>query len=269
MQINPVSFYNPNNIQRHKPVAFGFNYGEVLDNKGNLKYKVLSDYMRSDLEWDRIAEVFESKFPGDEKVNFFVIGCSSGEEVFSYIMKLKTALGDRFKKYMKIVGIDINENNILTAKHGIIPMSVHEKNKIENRTNGNINEFLEYEKVNSFLYLSRPKSILTENSCFYRGDIRDIIDNLPEDRVILSCRNMWQYIPRKDQETLLKKLAEKYDGKQFILQIGKTDISNHDGIELLLRRYGFCPNGTDYMYEKTERGTYKNNYHSVTETYAS
>ena len=260
MRISPVSFYQHNIVQKQKPVTFGFNHGDVYNPKtGELQYRVLTDFMRGDIEWDKIAQIYESKFPGDEKVHFYVIGCSSGEENFSYDMKLRTDLGPRYKKYTKIIGIDINQDNIAKAKYGSLLMTAHEKRKIENRINGNIDEYFDITKKNDNLYIVKPKPILREDTAFYKGDIRSIIDELPDDRIILSCRNMWQYLSRFDQKILLRKIAEKYEGKQYIFQLGKTDLATSDGIRELLPKYGFKGTGTDYMFEKVERGTYLNN----------
>ena len=231
-----------------KPVNFGYNYGD-FDGTNGKRYKVLTDFMRADTKWEEIVDRFEKTFPEDEKVNFYVLGSSSGEEVFSYIMRLKTVLGDKFQKYMKIKGIDFNKENIRKAKTQRLPMTRHELLKTQKYTNQNLGEFMDIKIFNDYLVFAKPKPILRDNAEFIHADILDKIDDIQGERLLISAKNFWPYLTLEQQRILLNKIAEKCKDTQHLLHIGKTDTKPIDGISYLLEGLGFKETTTDNVYQ--------------------
>ena len=251
MRISPIN-YNHNIYNRYKApqnVNFGYSFEEYKNEKGEVINRNTTCFCRYDLEQNKIPQLFEETFKGDDKVNVIVYGCSTGEEPMSVLMSLHSKLGDKaLAKYAPIQAKDIRPDNIEKAKN-VSPLAMFDELYFLQK------EFPDYK---NYFYMTplttkcrlTPKPILKDNIKFSVADITNDIKNIPNKRVALFCRNFWPYLNYEQQEKLLSTLSKKLNDNQHLLFVGEFDLKDENGISReRLHKYGFYE--TDkYVFKK-------------------
>lgn len=225
-----------------------FNSNErVVRNKvGEILYRNTTNFFRSDLDWETLINHINEKYKNIDKVNIVCHACSDGSEPLSIAMLLEERLGEKAEKFFPIQAKDIDDIMIYTAKQGYAPMDLNDVEAINAMTNNKCDKYFKLPRygvgLDTVNALINPK--LTSKIEYSVADITNDIENLPQENIILFCRNMWPYI--YDPGNLILKIAN------HIKSNGTIVVGNYDKmscIHNLLPRLGFKNIHTN-IYEK-------------------
>ncbi len=251
MRISPIN-YNYNIYNRYKApqnVNFGYSFEEYKNENGEVVNRNTTCFCRQDLYPEKIAPIFEKTFPGDDKVNVIVYGCSTGEEPMSILMSVHSKLKDKaLRKYLPILAKDIRPENIERAKN-VSPLAMFDELYFLRE------QFPDYKNYFHMVplttkYRLTPKPIIKDNIIFSVADITKDLENIPNKRVALFCRNFWPYLSYEQQENLLASFSEKFNDNQHLLFVGGFDLNNERGISReRLHKYGFYE-ADKYVFKK-------------------
>ena len=239
MFIQPINFTQNQNISNPN---FKLNLRVVTDGAGKTQYRATSFFMRGDYPWERGAVYFRdnvvrpilAKYKNPPKIHFYDLGCSSGEGTISTILSfMKIMKPEEYEMLFPIIAKDINKDNIREAQSGCFFANNIEKICLERiMTNDSQCKFFDINLTNPDLWtktsgkaqyaVNFDKSIL-EKAKFSEGNILTEIDSLPKETSIIKCSNMWAYIPRTDQISLLKKISDKFKGTNSHIIFGDYD----------------------------------------------
>ena len=249
MRTCPVSHLNVHNSQN---INFGYSFRETKNENNEVINRNTTGILRGDLYIWKLPELFEKTFPDDERVYIYDYGCSTGEEPATIFIGLHTALGDKaINKYSPIIARDIDEKNIIDAKTKSIFESfeaVINLKKLTAKTN------IKYFNINQMSvdnYKLTPEPILRDNIDFSVGDIREDIKKLPNNRIVLSCRNFWPYLSYKDRLELLKNISKKFTDNQNLILFGDFDFETSNGIsKSMLAEYNIIETNVPNVFKK-------------------
>ena len=238
-------FIQPINYTQNQKISnpnFKLNLRVVTDNAGKMQYRATSSFMRGDYPWERASVYFRdnvvrpilAKYKNPTKIHVYDLGCSSGEGTISSILSfMKVMKPEEYKLLFPIIAKDIDRNNIREAQSGCFFANNIEKVCIERMMTDDLQcKFIEIDSSIPDLWLKTQgkakyavkfdKSIL-EKAKFSEGNILTEIDNLPRETSIIKCSNMWAYIPRTEQISLLKKISDKFKGTNSHIIFGDYD----------------------------------------------
>ena len=162
----------------------------------------------------RINEIVAKKSLLEES-RVWVIGCATGEEVYSIAMLFAEAIGERLsKRALQIFATDIDEEALLVARRGVYPQAALSELPVD---------FIDkyFQPVDGGLQVSRQ---LRECVTFAR---QNLISDPPFLRLdIATCRNVLIYFNTELQIRALSKIhfALREDG---ILFLGRSENANH------------------------------------------
>ena len=228
-----ISPLKTNNYCKNK-ISFGTMEREVidpnfrrLDDFSNIKWRNNTYLFRNDLEW-RIVTNHITKNNTPRKI--YCYACSDGSEPYSIAIALICKLGfDKAQKYFPIIARDRDEFVIEKAKSGNIKLK---KNDIF------LLKFIEKLKKTEFLDKGAADASSDEypvskalKSCvdFDLGDLLKDKDSLEYDNAVIFFRNVWPYLSKDEQVSLVKTFKKKFS-KDSSLVIGGFDFNNfaHD-----------------------------------------
>lgn len=162
----------------------------------------------------RIKEIVARKSMLEES-RVWVIGCATGEEVYSIAMLFAEAIGERLsKRVLQIFATDIDEDALLVARRGIYPSAALSELPVDF-----INKY--FLPVDGGMQVSRQ---LRECVTFAR---QNLISDPPFLRLDLAtCRNVLIYFNAELQIKALSKIhfALRDDGIAFL---GRSENANH------------------------------------------
>ena len=257
MRISPINYYCNINRQynRLNNVHFGYSFEEQKDENDVVVNRNTTMIGRYDLPVNSLPDIFEEVFPGDEKVTIVDYGCSTGEEPSTIFMALYNVLGNRtVEKYCPIIAKDINPKNINRAKNNSIIASYTEAKRLKEFCENKRSYYFYITALANSQYRLTPKPLLKDNITYSVADIREDIHNIPNSRVVVSCRNFWPYLSKKDQHMVLKNLSQQLTDDKNILLVGDFDLVSPSGITKdMLRQYGFEQTEYEHVYRKIPR----------------
>ncbi len=223
-----LSVSSLNNYQ--KGISFGTIERKIIDSKfkrldnlSNIKMKNNSYFFREDLPWNNVINHI---IKGNKARKLYCYACSDGSEPYSIAILLISKLGyDKAQKYFPIIARDIDPFVINKAKSGYI-------------------DFLydDFEKINK--YQDKAKMIFFEPNCgkypieykvcdnlkkcvnFELGNILKDKDTLDYDGSIIFFRNVWPYLKKAKQLSLINTFKNKFS-KETSLVIGDFDINTN------------------------------------------
>jgi len=161
-------------------------------------------------------------FPNEKIVKVASVGCSTGEEVYSFLMK-----NWKEKDRLQIDGYDSNPDNIKTAidgQYGFDMCEISDKISLEElEESGLCPEAFKYcppERDASRYSQSRWRNIkFTENATKrVRFRTHDIFDKkLPENYDVVLINNVLYHYPEKGREKILGKIKDSLDEGGWLL----------------------------------------------------
>jgi two-component system CheB/CheR fusion protein len=162
----------------------------------------------------RINEIVAKKSLLEES-RVWVIGCATGEEVYSIAMLFAEAVGERLsKRVLQIFATDIDEDALLIARRGFYPSAALSELPVDF-----INKY--FQPVDGGMQVSRQ---LRECVTFAR---QNLISDPPFLRLdLVTCRNVLIYFNAELQIKALSKMhfALRDDGIAFL---GRSENANH------------------------------------------
>ncbi len=185
----------------------------VCNSAGKLLYRNDTSLFRYDLgDWDKFTEYLMNKFKNTDKVNFYILSSSAGDEGYSVIMKLLQKYGeDGAKKFFPIIASDIDKKIVNMANKGFLPMFDIEEKLINKQTGGKFGEYFEKtEKIPDFIkdmniefdFLTKVKPVLRDKIQFHKADATKECLRLKPDNSLVMARNFWPYL--KDESIRIK-----------------------------------------------------------------
>ena len=144
------------------------------------------DYLKADV----FPRLVSAKEPGTP-LRLWVVGCSSGQEAYSFAITLLEYLGDSSSHTVQIFGTDINEKDIEQARSGVYPPTIASEMSPER-----LRRF--FSKVEGGY---RVNHVIREMCTFAR---HDLTRDPPFSNVdFLSCRNVLIYFDTVLQERVI------------------------------------------------------------------
>jgi len=227
-------------LEREVKVDFTTNIaGKILRRNNTCMY-------RSDLNWNELAKFLWKKYLNTDKVNVYNYACSSGEEVYSFLIKMFESYGrENCQKFLPVIARDIDPFVIKLAKEKLIKINEDEKLLVNHNSYNKFNKyFIKNSKIEN---LYQPTEILTQNVKYNTGDFTQEIETLPKDNLILFVRNCWPYFPMSTFMELPENLY-KHLGENCTVIVGAFDLKN-SGI-LKYHHCGFKETHIPHVYEK-------------------
>lgn len=237
-------------INRNQPntnIHFTNTMKMVVKSNGdvNRHYSVLfrdgQDFWRSTVE--RIARQYPK---GDVKLTCY--GSSDGSEPFTFIMSLFKWAKGFLRNFDKLNAFDVEPSIIRQAKSGIC--NIHDEDLDYMRRiilKGKSDEFFkEVDRTDSYFDTGiKMSDKIMDRINFRVADIFKHVDTLrANEKNVVFCRNLWNYLPKDKQGPLAEKLHDKTKNGGFII-IGDYDIRK--GIPEILQRHNFKKNGLDWF----------------------
>lgn len=227
--------------------VFHGNSRTIYKEQGKIAYRTTTSFFREDMNWDKFVSFLIDKYKNVPKVNIIAHACSNGAEPYSLAIKLMERNCDP-QKFFPILARDINPENIIAAKSGIIGIKNYELYKINAETKNNIGKYFKISK--RFFTVDdialKPKPNLKDKVEFIQADILKDIENVPKSNTVILCRNFWPYLAESKREFLAHKLS-KLD-KSSLVVFGSFDSSSD--VYGLLSDAGFKETKVEYVFEK-------------------
>lgn len=174
---------------------------------------------------------FSQLFPGTEKVNVHIYGCSLGYDNYGWLLWLLSGHEKHPERFMPLLGKDYDKDIIKAAQDGMLPLNDDEIWTIGKVIkNGTFNEFFTFvdktdenarllgQLYNGYIY--KPTKKLSDNVQFSVADIREDYINIEPYRSIVVATNLWPYIEKADRYELAQNLYKQL-AKGSAVKIGK------------------------------------------------
>lgn len=162
------------------------------------------------LEKEIIPKLFEDKEP-DEPIRIWVVGCATGEEVYSLAILLhEYASGLNYMPQLKIFGTDISDEALGIARKGVYPEAISadvSEQRLQQYFHKEEGTYRISKEIRNLVLISKH-NILTDPP-FVKQDL-------------ISCRNLLIYFDKKLQTEALKVLHHSLN-KAGYLFIGSSD----------------------------------------------
>lgn len=245
MKINPVNF---NNSYPAYP-AFKGNQRSICDKSGKLLYRTTTYFFRDDLDWNAFVRYLNFKYQNADKVSIINHVCSNGQEPYSLAVKLIHSLKSGAEKFLPIIAKDIDEKNILSAQNGRMGIQLGDIYRINYYTGDNLSKYFTTGKAvnpdNDLVLIPKPN--IKDKVIFSQSDIFNDISTLPDENMILLCRNFWPYLEIPQRKNLAKQLSEKINSSSLLV-IG--DYDERADVGEILYDNGFKETAIRYVYTK-------------------
>lgn len=257
MELNNKFSYNT-----YQMPSFTASGRTVVNALGEMMHRNDTSLFRSDLgNWDKFAKFLYDKYQNTDKVNFYILSSSAGDEGYSVIMKLLQKYGeDGAKKFFPIIASDYDPKIISVAQKGYLPMYDGEDDLINSHTGGKFNEYFEkVSKIPDFIkemdlefdFLTKVKPVLRDKIKFHTADATEECHLLKPDNSIVMARNFWPYL--KDESKRIKFADDLYKtlGDNSAVVLGKFDDTSGAFASKNLQDSGFICNPEIYtVFEK-------------------
>ena len=188
-----------------------------------IQHRNHSYLFRFDLAWDTLVKHITKD---DKARKIYCYACSDGSEPYSLAIALISKLGrEKAQKYFPIIARDSDEFVINKAKGGTIMLT--------NEDISRISEYSEQPGTNFFTKITneypcefRVNKDLYNCVDFEKGDILKDSEHLNYDGSVILFRNVWPYLKREEQISLLKTFSKKFS-KDTSLVIGAFDLQEY------------------------------------------
>lgn len=224
MQINSNNYIQYSSYQPH----FTSCSRDVYDLVGKLVHRNDTSFFRRDMDWNKFTHYLA------DKSDIYCLASSSGDEVYTVIMKLIQKFGDDAKRFYPIKAYDKDPHIIKMANDGYLPMYDCDEDIINNCTNDKFNEYFEkiseddipeYLKKMDIVYdfMAKVKPILRDKVIFSVADATEQCKSINSDKAVVLARNFWPYL--KDESQMIKFANDLYKnlGKNSAVVIGDYD----------------------------------------------
>lgn len=198
-----------------------------------------TEFLREDFDCDGIINLINTLYDDPSKINVLFYACSNGKEVYSFDLRLRALLKDNAQKLYPLVAKDIDPNLILRARRGFYKISNEEEAKLTEATNNNLYRYVDIID-DGFDKFAKMKDFVSANVNFSTADICSDIDNIPQNPIVLICRNFWNYLSGEDQMRLVEKMGKNLKEKSLVA-LGAFD--RVYGLDKLLKSKGFAETG--------------------------
>lgn len=246
--------------------AFTSSSREVYNDKGQLIHRNDTSIFRSDIgDWDKFTYYIYNKFKNCDKPNIYSLSCSSGDEVYSLIMKLVDKYGEKeAEKFFPIHASDYDEKIINMAQKGYLPLFEDDIDLINNHTNGKFDEYFEIlqeppkiitdmgmEQYADYDLIVKVKDKLRNKVEFKVADATKECKSVKPDNSLVMVRNFWPYLKDENSRINLAENLYKTIGKNSAVVIGKFDDTSNAFASMNLTDAGFICNPDNYcIWEK-------------------
>ena len=239
---------------------------DVYNDKGELIHRNDTSLFRSDIgDWDKFAQYINNKFKNCDKVNIYSLSCSSGDEVYSLVMKLIDKYGEKgAEKYFPIHASDYDEKIINMAKEGYLPLFEDDIELINNQTNGKFNDYFEIlqeppqiindmkmEQYSDYDIIAKVKDKLRNKVEFKVADATKECKLVKPENSLVMVRNFFPYLKDEISRINLAENLYKTLDKTSVVVIGKFDDTSNAFASMNLTDAGFICNPENYcIWEK-------------------
>lgn len=175
---------------------------------------------------------FSKLYPGTERVNVHIYGCSLGYDNYGWLLWLLSGHEKHPERFMPLFGKDYDPQIIKAAQNCLLPLDDNEIwtiGKVIKK--GTFNEFFtfvdktdENKRLLGKLYdgyIYKPTKKLTDNVQFSVADIRKDYINIEPYRSIVVATNLWPYIIEKEDRYELAQNLYKQLAKGSAVKIGE------------------------------------------------
>ncbi len=235
MKININRNYYSKNIYN---TAFTSIRRNVYNDKGELQHRNDTIFFRTDIgDWNNFAQYINNKFKNCDKPNIYSLACSSGDEIYSLIMKLINRYGEKgAEKFFPIYASDFDEDVIEIAKEGYILLFEEDVGLIKSEVKFKFDEYfkilkktpeiiedLGLKKYSDYDFIVKVKDKLREKVEFKVSDATQECKLIKPDNSLVMVRNFWPYL--KDENTRINLAGNLYKslGNNSCVVIGSFD----------------------------------------------
>lgn len=245
-----VTFNNYSPYKSNINPAFKSNGRQYLT-KGGISMLTVTCPFRNDINWTDFAKYEIENFKNKNKVNIIQLGASDGSEAYTQIISLLEN-GDysTVKKFFPIMAYDIDDTIVNIARTKLLNLNGVDESEIADNCN-NFHKYFSksgtrlkipnnlYEHFKSFnsIYTTyKVAPILTNNVCFHKGDIFQLVPNIKDDsNTIVLCRNMLAYFSPNKIEKVVAALSQNLKSSSLVVT-GKLE---ERLVNFYIREYGF------------------------------
>ncbi len=227
--------------------------------KGLVYNRDTTSFLRSDLDWQKLAKYLDKKYKETEKVNVYNYGCSNGAETYTLALILSNLTDKDSDKYFPIIAKDIRKSQIADNIFNKVMDDIVFYDNSSKKSDIMTQLLADNENRDYFYFINdiyntqeihiKPK--LAKKVEFTYGNILNDVDKIDSKAPsIIFCRNMWQYIDEKEYSEFFEKLYEKLAPNSIII-IGYYDIENDahqrhkNAIDDYILEAGFVPSISD------------------------
>ena len=215
--------------------------GEVVNRHYSVLFRDGKDF------WQNTVNNITSKYPKGD-VNLICYGASDGSEPFTFIMSMFEWAKGWSDKFKPLRAIDVEPSILKQAKSGICNINNEDLDFMQRiiLKNHYKEYFTETKRTESVFDTAVKFSEKIMNKIIFQtADIFKHVDTLnANEKNVIFCRNLWNYLPKDKQGPLAEKLYDKTKNGGFIL-IGDYDINK--GIPAILERHHFKKNCLDWF----------------------
>lgn len=170
----------------------------------------MTSLFRDPKMWTFLKKDIMYQFRNHPNLRVWHMGCSTGEEVYSFGILLKESF---FRGSKKAVATDLNRNSIAMAKEGKFPKVNHTQNERQYKEfnpTGNLNRYATIEG-----YEVQYEPALVSHVDF---QVQNVTKELPDGKFhIIFCRNILIYFDEDLKKRLLQELYDKLEDDGFLI----------------------------------------------------
>ena len=242
-----VKPYNTLNKSYYTPTFTEYR-GVKLDENGQILYRKDTCSFRHDLDFDLCVDFLDKKYVNSKDVEVWIHACSIGEGTYSLAAQMDSSLGARAEKFKPFKARDIDADNIRLAQNPVYKFHSYELSHANFQLKKPIDYYYKLIGTEKGYQKRVPAEILRTFVQFERSDILDDVKYMRPFDTVLSARNFWPYLKRKQALILAYQIAKRFDPSCTLI-LGDFDFESD--MEYMLEHFLFKKTACKNVYEKT------------------